>query len=90
MFRVLFFCLLALSAAAQTPITPDDQALYGIICRGSGRSLDISHAATTGGAPAVQWEFTHALSQQWRLVLVREGGEYYRLEAKHSGLCLTL
>ncbi len=90
MFRVLFCCLLALSAAAQTPLTPDDRALYGIICRSSGRSLDISHAATTGGAPAVQWEFTHALSQQWRLVLIREGGEYYRLEAKHSGQCLTL
>ncbi len=90
MLRVLFLCLLAFSAVAQTPITPDDQALYGIICRSSGRSLDISHAATTGGAPAVQWEFTHALSQQWRLVLIREGGEYYRLEAKHSGQCLTL
>jgi outer membrane protein OmpA-like peptidoglycan-associated protein len=90
MLRVLFLCLLALSAAAQTPISPDDRALYGIICRGSGRSLDIARAATTGGAPAVQWEFTHAPSQQWHLVLIREGGEYYRLEAKHSGQCLTL
>jgi outer membrane protein OmpA-like peptidoglycan-associated protein len=90
MLRVLFLCLLALSAAAQTPISPDDRALYGIICRGSGRSLDIARAATTGGAPAVQWEFTHAPSQQWHLVPIREGGEYYRLEAKHSGQCLTL
>jgi outer membrane protein OmpA-like peptidoglycan-associated protein len=90
MLRVLFLCLLALSATAQTPISPDDRALYGIICRGSGRSLDIAHAVTTAGAPAVQWEFNHAPSQQWHLVLIREGGEYYRLEAKHSGLCLTL
>ncbi|RZK45375.1 MAG: hypothetical protein EOO59_21200, partial [Hymenobacter sp.] len=50
----------------------------------------VNSHCTAGGAPAVQWEFTHALSQQWRLVLIREGGEYYRLEAKHSGLCLTL
>ncbi|RYY19882.1 MAG: hypothetical protein EOO36_04755, partial [Cytophagaceae bacterium] len=90
MLRVLFLCLLALSAAAQTPISPDDRALYGIICRSSGRSLDIARAATSGGAPAVQWEFTHAPSQQWHLVPIREGGEYYRLEAKHSGQCLTL
>ena len=90
MLRVLFLCLLALSAAAQTPISPDDRALYGIICRSSGRSLDIARASTTGGAPAVQWEFTHAPSQQWHLVPIREGGEYYRLEAKHSGQCLTL
>ncbi len=90
MIRVLFLCLLALSAAAQTPISPDDRALYGVICRSSGRSLDIARAATTGGAPAVQWEFTHAPSQQWHIVPIREGGEYYRLEAKHSGQCLTL
>jgi hypothetical protein len=90
MLRVLFLCFLALSAAAQTPISPDDRALYGIICRSSGRSLDILHAVTTGGAPAVQWEFNHAPSQQWHLVPIREGGEYYRLEAKHSGQCLTL
>ena len=90
MLRVLFLCLLALSAAAQTPISPDDRALYGVICRSSGRSLDVARAATTGGAPAVQWEFTHAPSQQWHIVPIREGGEYYRLEAKHSGQCLTL
>jgi outer membrane protein OmpA-like peptidoglycan-associated protein len=90
MIRVLFLCLLAFSAVAQTPISPDDRALYGVINRASGRSLDVARAATTGGAPAVQWEFTHAPSQQWHLVLIKEGGEYYRLEAKHSGLCLTL
>ncbi len=90
MIRVLFLCLLAFTAGAQTAVSPDDRALYGVINRASGRSLDIARAATTGGAPAVQWEFTHAASQQWRLVLIREGGEYYRLEAKHSGLCLTL
>ncbi|GAB3637184.1 hypothetical protein GCM10027422_27740 [Hymenobacter arcticus] len=90
MVRVFFLCLLALSAAAQAPLAPDSKALYGVINRASGRSLDVARAATTSGAAAVQWEFTHALSQQWHLVLIREGGEYYRLEAKHSGLCLTL
>ncbi|RZK99159.1 MAG: cellulose-binding protein, partial [Hymenobacter sp.] len=90
MVRVFFLCLLALSAAAQAPLAPDNKALYGVINRASGRSLDVARAATTSGAATVQWEFTHAASQQWHLVLIREGGEYYRLEAKHSGLCLTL
>ena len=90
MLRVLLLCLLALSAGAQTPISPDGRSLYGIINRASGRCLDVARAATTGGAATVQWEFTHAASQQWRLVLVREGGEYYRLEDKNSNLCLSL
>jgi hypothetical protein len=83
-------CLLALSAVAQAPLAPDNRALYGVINRASGRCLDVARAATTSGAATVQWEFTHAPSQQWHLVLIREGGEYYRLEAKHSGQCLTL
>lgn len=90
MLRVLFLCLLALSAVAQTPVSPDSRALYGLINRASGRCLDVARAATTSGASTVQWEFTHAPSQQWHLVLIREGGEYYRLEAKHSTQCLTL
>ena len=94
MLRVLFLCLLAISAAAQAPvpttIAPDDRALYGVINRASGRSLDVARAATTSGAAVVQWEFTHAASQQWRLVRISEGSEYYRLEDKNSGACLTL
>ena len=90
MVRVFFLCLLALSAGAQTAIVPDGRALYGLINRASGRCLDVAKAATTSGAPAVQWEFTHAPSQQWQLLSIREGGEYYRLEAKHSAMCLTL
>jgi outer membrane protein OmpA-like peptidoglycan-associated protein len=90
MLRVFFLCLLALSAVAQTPVSPDSRALYGLINRASGRCLDVARAATTSGATTVQWEFTHAPSQQWHLVLIREGGEYYRLEAKHSTQCLTL
>ena len=90
MIRAFFLCLLAFSAAAQATIEPDSRALYGLINRGSGRGIDVARAATTSGAPAVQWEFTHAASQQWHLVPIREGGEYYRLENKNSGLCLTL
>lgn len=90
MIKAFFLCLLAFSAAAQATVEPDSRALYGIINRGSGRGIDVARAALTSGAPAVQWEFTHAASQQWHLVPIREGGEYYRLENKNSGLCLTL
>ncbi len=91
MFRLLsMFLLSPLLAPAQTlSFEPDERAYYGLIDRGSGRCLDVAGASTASGAPAVQWEFTHANSQQWRFVPLRAGSEYYRIEARHSGQCLT-
>ncbi|MFD2717668.1 RICIN domain-containing protein [Hymenobacter monticola] len=90
MFRLLtLFFLLPFFVHAQTYFVPDERAYYGLIDRGSGRCLDIAGASTNSGAAAVQWEFTHANSQQWRFVPIRQGSEYYRIEARHSGLCLT-
>jgi outer membrane protein OmpA-like peptidoglycan-associated protein len=91
MFRLLsLLLLLPLIAPAQTTFVPDERAYYGLIDRGSGRCLDIASASTTSGAAAVQWEFTHANSQQWRFVPLRAGSEYYRIEARHSNMCLTV
>ena len=92
MFRLLsLFLLLPLFASAQTAdFVPDERAYYGLIDRGSGRCLDVASASIASGAPAVQWEFTHANSQQWRFVPLRAGSEYYRIEARHSGQCLTV
>ena len=92
--RFRFFCFLLLffvgAARAQpTAFAPDERAWYGLINRGSGRCLDITGAAVSAGAAAVQWEFTHAASQQWHFVPLRAGAEYYRIEARHSGQCLT-
>jgi len=81
--------LLPFFAPGQTPFVPDEQAYYGLIDRGSGRCLDVAGASTASGAAAVQWEFTHANSQQWRFVPLRAGSGYYRIEARHSGQCLT-
>ncbi len=89
-FLLTLALTLTQGALAQPSSAPDDRALYGVINRGSGRCLDIVRATTASGAPAVQWEFTHAPSQQWRLVPIQAGGEFYRLEVHHSGLCLTL
>ena len=92
MFRLLsLFLLLPFFASAQTAdFVPDERAYYGLIDRGSGRCLDVASASTASGAPAVQWEFTHANSQQWRFVPLRAGSEYYRIEVRHSGQCLTV
>ncbi|MDQ2794458.1 MAG: RICIN domain-containing protein [Bacteroidota bacterium] len=95
MRRLLFLLPLLLwqpvAGRAQTnAFVPDERAYYGLIDRGSGRSLDVASASLATGAVAVQWEFTHANSQQWRFVPVRQGSEYYRIEARHSTLCLTV
>ncbi|GAC1369291.1 MAG: hypothetical protein NVS3B25_05820 [Hymenobacter sp.] len=91
MFRYLpLLLLLPFVCPAQAPLVPDERAYYGLIDRGSGRCLDVASASTATGAPAVQWEFTHANSQQWRFVPLRAGSEYYRIEARHSGQCLTV
>ncbi|GAB3289439.1 RICIN domain-containing protein [Hymenobacter tenuis] len=75
---------------AQGTFIPDENAWYGVIARGSGRSLDITNASAEAGATAIQWEFTHANSQQWRFVPAAKGSDFYRIEARHSGKCLTL
>ncbi|MCA8831134.1 RICIN domain-containing protein [Hymenobacter pini] len=82
--------LVALPGHAQTTFAPDENAWYGIIARSSGRSLDVTNASAEAGAPTVQWEFTHANSQQWRFVPAAKGSDFYRIEARHSGKCLTL
>ncbi|MCB2408229.1 RICIN domain-containing protein [Hymenobacter lucidus] len=89
-FLLLSLLLLAAPLAAQQlGFSPDENAWYGVVARGSGRSLDITGSSAEAGTVAVQWEFTHAPSQQWRFVRITAGGEYFRLEAKHSGKCLT-
>lgn len=75
---------------AQVAFIPDEQAWYGVIARSSGRCLDITNASAEAGAAGVQWEFTHANSQQWRFVPAAKGSDFYRIEARHSGKCLTL
>ncbi len=94
MFRPLlpgFLLLLSFVAHAQSrPYAPDERVYYGLINRGSGRCLDVLGGGAAPGAKAVQWEFTHAASQQWRFVPLRAGSEYYRLEVRHSGQCLTV
>lgn len=76
--------------AQQAAFSPDPTVWYGVVVRSSGRSLDITNASPEAGAAAVQWEFTQANSQQWRFSKVTTSGEYYRIEARHSGKYLTL
>ncbi|UOG76285.1 RICIN domain-containing protein [Hymenobacter tibetensis] len=76
--------------AQPTAPVPDENSWYGIVARSSGRSLEVQGASQEAGSAVVQWEFTHPASQQWRFVPVVPGGEYYRIEARHSGKCLTV
>jgi outer membrane protein OmpA-like peptidoglycan-associated protein len=78
------------AVAQQAAFIPNPGVWYGVVARGSGRSLDISNASPETGAKAVQWEFTQAQSQQWRLTPVTPNSTYYRIEARHSGKVLTL
>ncbi|MFD2787107.1 RICIN domain-containing protein [Hymenobacter rubripertinctus] len=87
---VLLGCLVFTPGFAQAPFTPEEDTWYGVVARSSGRSLDITTASAEAGATAIQWEFTHANSQQWRFVPAAKGSTFYRIEARHSGQCLTL
>jgi outer membrane protein OmpA-like peptidoglycan-associated protein len=87
---VLCCILMSVPGHAQTAFIPDENAWYGVIARSSGRSLDVANASPEAGAATVQWEFTHANSQQWRFVPAAKGSDFYRIEARHSGKCLTL
>ncbi|GAA4374329.1 hypothetical protein GCM10023186_05800 [Hymenobacter koreensis] len=75
--------------AQQLP-TIQEGVWHGVVARSSGRALDILGASAENGAPAVQWEFTQAHSQQWRFVRVTAGGEWFRIEVRHNGKCLTV
>ncbi|GGG35923.1 RICIN domain-containing protein [Hymenobacter glacieicola] len=88
LWALLFFA--SPSLFAQATFIPDEHAWYGVIARSSGRSLDVTNASIEAGATGVQWEFTHANSQQWRFVPAAKGSDFYRIEARHSGKCLTL
>lgn len=90
LWLALCFVLITVSGRAQTPFAPDENAWYGVVARSSGRSLDVTNASAEAGAATVQWEFTHANSQQWRFVPAAKGSDFYRIEARHSGKCLTL
>ncbi|RTQ46335.1 hypothetical protein EJV47_22695 [Hymenobacter gummosus] len=74
---------------AQTAPTPTEGTWYGVVARGSGRALEVRGAAAEAGAAVVQWEFTQAPSQQWRFVRISAGSEWFRIEVRHSGKCLT-
>ncbi|SNC66953.1 Outer membrane protein OmpA [Hymenobacter gelipurpurascens] len=87
---LLAACFFAFSAEAQSAFTPDEYAWYGVIPRSSGRSLDVANSSPESAAVTVQWEFTHSNSQQWKFVRAAPGSDFYRIEARHSGKCLTL
>lgn len=92
--RLLLFLLAFATAgplfAQNAPFIPDEKVYYGIAARSSGRSLDVANSSLESGAAIVQWEFMQAPSQQWRFVRVMPGSDYFRIEGRQSGKCLTV
>ncbi|WP_400191724.1 RICIN domain-containing protein [Hymenobacter sp. B81] len=86
----LYWLLMAPQASAQALPAVQEGIWHGVVARSSGRALDVLGASNEAGAAVVQWEFTQAHSQQWRFVRVSAGSEWFRIEARHSGKCLTV
>ncbi|HEX9045464.1 MAG TPA: RICIN domain-containing protein [Verrucomicrobiae bacterium] len=56
---------------------------YQIVCRRSGKVMDVSGGATTNGAQLVQWTYNGANSQKWNLAW--QGNGQYRATGVASG-----
>jgi hypothetical protein len=76
------------------PTTPTQPApgtfsgYYALVAKHSGKSIDVSMASTSDGAPAFQYTYKSATNQQWSLVDVGSG--YYKIVARHSGKVLAV
>lgn len=61
---------------------------YRLLARHSGKAADIDGAATSPGAPLVQWPAGSGFNQQFEFAAA--GGVYYRIRARHGGLVLQV
>jgi hypothetical protein len=51
----------------------------------SGKALDESTVSSYNGGNIHQWDYVGNNNQKWKLI--PDGGDYYRIVAKHSGKC---
>ncbi|PIM67797.1 lectin [Streptomyces sp. JV178] len=59
---------------------------FRLVNRHSGHVLDVPGASTADGAGIIQWGWSGAVNQQWRLLPEADGS--FRLAARHSGRLL--
>ncbi|MGN9908760.1 glycosyl hydrolase family 95 catalytic domain-containing protein [Phytohabitans sp. LJ34] len=84
--------VVSLTAGQQAQITvelPDRQLPAGyhrLVNRRSGKVLDVSGASTANGAKIIQWSWTGATNQQWRLE--PNADQSFRLVSRGSGKVL--
>lgn len=71
-----------------TPVTSDGEAIYQITSRSSGLALDVPGFSAEANRLIQQWTPNGGTNQQFRAV--DAGGGLFRLEALHSGQCLTV
>lgn len=79
--------MISLPAGQQVQVTvglPADTVR--IVNRHSGKVLDVNGASTADGAAIIQWPWTGATNQQWRLTPNYDGS--FRLTGVHGGKVL--
>jgi hypothetical protein len=70
------------------PVRGTLEELFIILNKGQGTCLDVQDGSTDDGAHVVHNSWWGGNNQRWELIPVGEG--YFRIYAKHSGLCLTI
>ncbi|WP_199044483.1 RICIN domain-containing protein [Glycomyces salinus] len=68
---------------------PDDPTgVFRLSAQHSGKYADIDAISTSPGAALIQWPATGRDNQAFEFV--EAGDDYYRIKARHSGLCLQV
>ncbi|MEV0589612.1 RICIN domain-containing protein [Nonomuraea sp. NPDC050310] len=66
---------------------------FQVVAQHSGKCLDVAYASTKHAANVVQGDCQprgSGYNQQWRIVDSGSSGNYIRLIARHSGMCLDV
>jgi hypothetical protein len=58
-------------------ITATTDGHYRLVCKGSGKALEVSNNSLADGGNVQQWNYVGANSQQWKIEATTDG--FYRL-----------
>jgi hypothetical protein len=69
-------------------ITATTDGYYRLVCKASGKALEVSNNSLADGGNVQQWAYVGGNSQQWKIEATTDG--FYRLIARHSGKALDV
>ena len=78
----------AASYPSVMPVRGTLEEHFFILNKGQGTCLDVKSESIDDGADVWQYSWWGGNNQRWELIPVGDG--YFRIRAKHSGLCLTI